>query len=157
MYEESLRMPFMIRYPGVIRGGSVNEDMVLNLDFPETFLDYAGVKAPADMQGRSFRPILEGHTPKDWRKSIYYRYWMHLADHGVPTHYGVRTKRYKLIYYYGKAVGSAGAIDKDTPSEWELFDMIKDPHEMNNLYDNPKYEGVIKELKAELGRLQRTY
>jgi len=157
MYEESLRMPFLVRYPGAIKPGSVNKDMVLNLDFAETFLDYAGAKAPADMQGRSFRPILEGHTPKDWRKSMYYRYWMHMADHGIPAHYGVRTKRYKLIYYYGKALGSAGAIDKDTAPEWELFDVVKDPHEMYNLYDDPKHQGVVKELKAELDRLQKEY
>jgi len=155
MYEESLRMPFVARYPGGIMPGSVNKDLALNLDFAETFLDYAGAKIPDDMQGRSFRPLLEGRTPKDWRKSMYYRYWMHLADHGVPAHYGVRTKQYKLIYYYGRALGSAGAIDKDTPPEWELFDVIKDPHEMNNIYDDPKLAGVVKKLKAELDRLQR--
>jgi arylsulfatase A-like enzyme len=157
MYEEALRMPFVIRYPGVIKPGSTNDDIVLNLDFAETFLDYAGAKTPADMQGRSFRPILEGHTPKDWRKSMYYRYWMHLANHGVPAHYGVRTKHYKLIYYYSKALGSSRAIDKDTEPEWELFDMVKDPHEMNNVYDDPKYQKVVNELKAELDRLQRYY
>ena len=157
MYEESLRMPFLVRYPGTIRAGSTNDDLVLNLDFAETFLDYAGVKAPADMQGRSFRPVLEGHTPRDWRTSMYYRYWMHLADHGVPAHYGVRTKQHKLIYYYGKALGSAGAIDRDTEPEWELFDMVKDPQEMNNVYSDPAYAGVVKTLKAELVRLQRVY
>ena len=114
MYEESLRMPFLLRYPGVVKPGSVNRDMILNLDFAETFLDFAGAKPPAEMQGRSFRPILEGHTPRDWRQSMYYRYWMHLADHGVPAHYGVRTKQWKLIYYYGKALGTSGAIDRDT-------------------------------------------
>jgi arylsulfatase A-like enzyme len=158
MYEEALRMPFMVRYPDKVKAGSVNKDIVLNLDFAETFLDFAGAKIPEDMQGRSFRPILEGHTPKDWRTSMYYRYWMHMADHGVPAHYGVRTKQYKLIYYYGKALGSAGATKfQDTPPEWELFDLAKDPHEMNNVYDDPKYKKVVKELKAELDRLQRYY
>jgi arylsulfatase A-like enzyme len=157
MYEESLRMPFLARYPGVIKPGTKNADMVLNLDFPETFLDFAGEKAPADMQGRSFRPILEGHTPRDWRQSMYYRYWMHLADHGVPAHYGVRTKQYKLIYYYGKALGSSGAIDRDTAPEWEFFDIQKDPHEMNNLYGDPKHEKAIGELKKELTRLRELY
>ena len=157
MYEESLRMPFLVRYPGAVKAGSVNKDMVLNLDFAQTFLDFAGAKIPDDMQGRSFRPLLEGHTPKDWRKSMYYRYWMHMADHGVPAHYGVRTERYKLIYYYGKALGSSGAIDKDTKPEWELFDLQKDPHEMNNVYDDPKYQKVVNELKAELDRLQKYY
>jgi arylsulfatase A-like enzyme len=157
MYEESLRMPFLFRYPGVVKPGSVNRDMTLNLDFAETFLDFAGQKAPPDMQGRSFRPILEGHTPRDWRQSMYYRYWMHLADHGVPAHYGVRTKQFKLIYYYGKALGSSGAIDRDTAPEWELFDIARDPHEMNNLYGDPKHERVVHELKAELTRLRKQY
>lgn len=157
MYEESLRMPFLARYPGVIRPATTNSDMVLNLDFAETFLDFAGQKAPPDMQGRSFRPILQGRTPRDWRQSMYYRYWMHLADHGVPAHYGVRTKQWKLIYYYGKALGSSGAIDRDTEPEWELFDMHKDPHEMNNLYGDPKHEKTVAELKKELARLRKVY
>lgn len=157
MYEESLRMPFLVRYPAEVRPGTVNKDIVLNLDFAETFLDCAGVKIPADMQGRSFRPLLQGRTPKDWRTSMYYRYWMHLADHGVPAHYGVRTRQYKLIYYYGQALGSRGAIDRPTAPEWELFDMIKDPHEMRNLYDDPAYAGVVRKLKAELDRLREHY
>jgi len=82
---------------------------------------------------------------------------MHLADHGVPAHYGVRTREWKLIYYYGKALGSAGAIDRDTAPEWELFDMVHDPHEMHNLYDDPARAGVVKELKAELVRLRKLY
>jgi arylsulfatase A-like enzyme len=157
MYEESLRMPFMVRYPGVVKPGSVNKDMVLNLDFAETFLDYAGTKAPADMQGRSFRPILEGRTPKDWRKSMYYRYWMHLSDHNVAAHYGIRTERWKLIYYYGKALGSANAIDRDTPQEWELFDLQNDPREMKSLYSDPKFAPIVKQLKAELAQLRKQY
>jgi arylsulfatase A-like enzyme len=157
MYEESLRMPLLVRYPGVVRQASKNRDMVLNLDFAQTFLDFAGVKAAPGMQGRSFRSILEGRTPNDWRTSMYYRYWMHLADHGVPAHYGVRTHRHKLIYYYGKALGTSGSIDKDTPSEWELFDLSKDPHEMNNVYNDPKQADTVKRLKAELERLQKLY
>jgi arylsulfatase A-like enzyme len=157
MYEESLRMPFLLRYPGVVKPGSVNRDMVLNLDFAETFLDFAGLKAPAAMQGRSFRPLLEGRTPRDWRKTMYYRYWMHLADHGVPAHYGVRTPEWKLIYYYGKALGTSGSIDRDTGTEWELFDMVNDPHEMKNLYPDPRYAGTIAKLKTELARLQKEF
>jgi arylsulfatase A-like enzyme len=164
MYEESLRMPFLVRYPKAIKAGTTNSDLVLNLDFAETFLDYAGAKIPSDMQGRSFRPILEGHTPKDWRTSMYYRYWMHGSDHNVPAHYGVRTKKWKLIYYYGKALGSAGTIDKkthlpypDTAPEWELFDMEKDPHEMYSLYGDPKYAAIEKELTAEMVRLMKLY
>jgi arylsulfatase A-like enzyme len=157
MYEESLRMPLLIRYPRAVKPGTVNGDMVLNLDFPETFLDFAGGKATPDMQGRSFRKILQGRTPGDWRQSMYYRYWMHLADHGVPAHYGVRTKQWKLIYYYGKALGSSGAIDRDTTPESELFDMVKDPHEMNSLYADPGHAKVVHELKAELAKLRKQY
>lgn len=128
MYEESLRMPFLMRYPGGIKPGSVNRDMSLNIDFAPTFLDYAGVKAPVEMQGRSFRANVEGRTPKNWRKSMYYRYWMHNdGDHHVPGHYGLRTDRWKLIYYYGKPLDMAGAHPPDTTPEWELFDIRNDP------------------------------
>ncbi len=157
MYEESLRMPFLVRHPGRVKPGSVNRDMVLNVDFAPMWLDYAGVKTPSDMQGASFGPLMEGRTPKDWRTSMYYRYWMHLAHHGVPAHYGVRTRQHKLIYYYGQPLGSAGAINKPTDPEWELFDLVKDPHEMNNVYNDPSYAGVVKQLKAELDRLQKYY
>jgi arylsulfatase A-like enzyme len=157
MYEESLRMPFLIRYPGEIKPKSVNKDIVLNIDFAPMFLDFAGQATPREMQGRSFRPLLDGHTPKDWRKAMYYRYWMHMADHGVPAHYGIRTARYKLIYYYGKPLGSAGALPKETAPEWELFDLEKDPHEMHSLYGDPKYGRIQKELTDEMYRLQKQY
>lgn len=156
MYEESLRMPFLVRFPGIIRPGSVSDAMVLNIDFAETFLDYAGLKPPPEMQGRSFRTILEGHRPRNWRTSMYYRYWMHnTSDHHVPAHYGIRTKRWKLIYYYGKPLGMKGANPPDTEPDWELFDMEKDPREMHNLYHDPKYSGIVKKLKAEMDRLQK--
>jgi arylsulfatase A-like enzyme len=88
---------------------------------------------------------------------MYYRYWMHLADHGVPAHYGVRTKQWKLIYYYGKALGTSGSIDRDTEQEWELFDMVKDPHEMNNVYGDLQNAAIVAQLKAELTRLRGVY
>jgi arylsulfatase A-like enzyme len=157
MYEECLRMPFVIRYPSGIRPGTENNDIALNLDFPETFLDYAGAKVPAEMQGRSLRPLLEGKTPKNWRQSMYYRYWMHLADHYVPAHYGVRTKRHKLIYFYGQPLGTKGSLPEPKAPYWELFDLEKDPRELKSVYDDPKYAGVVKELKAELARLQKLY
>ncbi len=157
MYEESLRMPFLARLPGRIAPGSVSNDIVLNIDFAPTFLDLAGRNKPSEMQGRSFRSILSGKTPRDWRTSMYYRYWMHLAEHRVPAHYGVRTKRHKLIYYYGKALGSAGAIDKDTEPEWEMFDLEKDPREMKNVYADPSYAAVRKTLKATLEKHRRVY
>jgi arylsulfatase A-like enzyme len=156
MYEESLRMPFLVRYPGAIRPGSVNGDIALNVDFAPTFLDYAGSKAPAEMQGRSFRANLEGRTPKNWRQSMYYRYWMHNSnDHHVPGHYGVRTKDWKLIYYYGKPLGMKGAQEPATDPDWELFDMKKDPREMKNLYRDPAHARTVKKLQAELDRLQK--
>jgi arylsulfatase A-like enzyme len=157
MYEESMRMPFLIRYPREIRPGSVSRDMILNIDFAPTFLDCAGRKAPGEMQGRSFRPVMAGQAPADWRQSMYYRYWMHLGGgHTVTAHYGVRTHQHKLIYYYGQALGKSGAVDKSTPPEWELFDLQKDPREMNNVYGNPAYAQVVVNLKSELERL-RTY
>jgi len=155
MYEESLRMPFLVRYPGVIRAGSVNRDLTLNIDFAPTFLEYAGAAVPGSMQGKSLRANLAGHTLGNWRKAIYYRYWMHNdADHHVPGHYGIRTERYKLIYYYGKALGMKGAQAPDTKPDWEFFDMEKDPREMHNLYRDAGQQKRIAGLKRELGRLQ---
>jgi arylsulfatase A-like enzyme len=156
MYEESLRMPFLMRYPRHIKSGSVNRDMILNIDFAPMFLDYAGRKTPAEMQGRSFRHNVEGHTPRDWRRAMYYRYWMHNTnDHHVPAHYGVRTERWKLIYYYGKPLGMKGANPPDTQPDWELFDMQSDPREMHNLYHDPKFAPIVNKLKLQLDRLQR--
>lgn len=154
MYEESLRMPLVIRYPKRVKAGTVLDEMVLNLDFAQTFLDAAGIEEPEYMQGRSFMPVLEGETPGDWRTSMYYRYWMHLAHHNVAAHYGIRTMRYKLIFYYGKALGTAGSIDTDTPEEWELFDLEKDPAEMMNVYDDPAYADICEALKTEMYRLK---
>jgi arylsulfatase A-like enzyme len=155
MYEEALRMPFVMRYPGVIRAGSVNRDIVTNIDFAPMFLDYAGVRIPAEMQGRSFRLNVEGRTPKNWRQAMYYRYWMHNDnDHHVPAHYGIRTDRWKLIYYYGKPLGMKGAHPPDSAPEWELYDLKNDPREMKNLYSDAKYGSTVRDLKAQLERLQ---
>src|SRR5699024_8965354 len=155
MYEESLRMPFIIRYPRAIKPGSVTTDFALNVDFPETFLDYAGIEIPEHMQGTSLRPVLEGSTPDDWQTSMYYRYWEHLSvEHRVGAHYGVRTHRYKLIYYYGESLGVADAMDEPRTPEWELFDLETDSYEMKNVYHDPAYAEVVKELKDELYRLK---
>jgi arylsulfatase A-like enzyme len=154
MYEASLRMPFVIRYPREIRPHATNKDMILNVDFAPTLLDLAGVDVPAEMQGRSFRPLLRGEVPADWQTSMYYRYWMHLADHNVYAHYGLRTLRYKLIYYYADAAGQPGSIDEAREPEWELFDLETDPQEMNNVYNDPQYVEVVADLKDELHRLQ---
>ena len=168
MYEESLKMPFVIRYPKEIEPGSVSDDFILNVDFAPTFLDYAGLDTPAAFQGTSFRPLLNGETPEGWQTSMYYRYWMNGAHHNVGAHYGVRTHRYKLIYYYYDGCGEPGTEDYshcagdqskivpcgDLEPEWELFDLENDPAEMNNVYNDPAYAEVVKELKAELYRLQ---
>ena len=155
MYEESLRMPFVIRYPKAIKAGSVTKDFALNVDFPETFLDYAGIDIPDHMQGRSLRPVLENNTPDDWQTSMYYRYWEHLSiEHRVGAHYGLRTHDYKLIYYYGEALGSADSMDEPRTPEWELFDLNKDPYELNNVYHDPAYQETVTTLKEELYRLK---
>ena len=149
-----MRIPLLVRYPREIQASGISEQITLNVDFAPTLLDYAGISIPDDMQGRSLRRSLEGETPADWRTSMYYRYWMHLAHFNIPEHYGVRTERYKLIYYYGEALGSGGAIDRATPPEWELFDLEKDPHEINNVYADPAYVEIVVELKQELQRLR---
>ncbi|GAB5559570.1 MAG: sulfatase [Synoicihabitans sp.] len=174
-FEESMRMPFIVRYPGKVEANSINKDIINNVDFAPTLLDIAGVEAPAAMQGRSFRRILEGDTPSDWRQSTYYRYWMHRAHHDIPAHYAIRTQRYKMIFYYGLAlhprmdeiwahgpgeeineqnlhqVNSWGATKPEaTPATLELFDLEKDPFEQNNVYGDPAYADVAEELKREL-------
>ena len=154
-YEESLRMPFVIRYPKEIEAGCTNDDITLNIDFPSLFLDYADVEVPEKMQGRSFRPNLCGDTPRDWREAMYYRYWMHKAHHNVYAHYGIRTDRYKLIYYYNDACGQPGAVDETYDPEWELFDLQEDPREMHSVYHDPEYAEVVAELTDEMHRLQR--
>jgi arylsulfatase A-like enzyme len=157
MYEEALRMPFLVRYPKEIRRGAVNDDITLNIDFAPFLLDYGGVTVPPDMQGRSFRANVAGRTPPDWRKSMYYRYWMHMMHRNVAAHYGVRTHRYKLIFYYGLGLGRPGTLEETTKPEWELFDLEKDPHEMHNVYLDPGYAEVGEVLKTELLRLKRSY
>jgi len=157
IYEESIRMPFLIRYPAEIAPGTVNKDITINADFAPLFLDYAGQPTPADMQGKSFRANLTGKTPAEWRTSMYYRYWMHLADHNVPAHYGIRTQRYTLVFFYGLPLGTSGSVKTPTTPEWELFDLEKDPKEMKNVYSDPAYAQVVKDLKAELLKLKESY
>jgi arylsulfatase A-like enzyme len=154
MYEESLRMPFILRYPREVQPRTRNDDIVLNVDFGPLFLDLAGTDPPQEFQGTSFRPLLHGRNLGNWRSSMYYRYWMHKADHNVYAHYGIRTKRYKLIYYYADALGQPGAIDETYEPEWELFDLEKDPYELCSVYHDPSYADVVRDLTAELHRLQ---
>ena len=157
MYEESLRMPFVMRYPREIEAGSINDDMILNLDFAQTFLDCTNVDQTDEMQGRSFRPLMNGKTIEDWRTSMYYRYWMHLAHHHVYAHYGLRTHDHKLIYYYADGLGTPGSADDPKPPEWELFDLKKDPHEINSVYNNPDYSEIQVHLTSELYQLQSQF
>lgn len=144
IYEEALTVPLLIQYPKSVKAGSVSKQMVLNLDLAETILDYAGVEIPKDMQGRSLRPLLEEQNVKDWRESVYYRFYEYPGPNKVYPHYGVRTDRYKLIFF-------------NTLDQWELYDLKSDPHEMNNIYDNPEHVSVVKGLKNELQRLRAKY
>jgi arylsulfatase A-like enzyme len=144
MYEESFRTPLLIRWPGKTKPGIVSNKMVMNLDLAETFLEIAGLAVPADMQGRSIVPILQGEAPADWRKSVYYHYYEFPQPHHVHPHRGVRTERHKLIHFY-------------TIDAWELFDLEKDPHEMKSVYDDPAYAAVVAEMKKELTRLMEKY
>jgi arylsulfatase A-like enzyme len=144
IFEESLRTPLLVRWPSVTKAGSVNNDIVSNLDFAETFLEAAGVAVPAEMQGKSLIPILKGTTPADWRKSFYYHYYEYPGYHSVHRHYGVVTPRYKLVYFYEPDV-----------KYWELFDLEKDPKELKSVYGSEEYAKVQKELETELARLRK--
>jgi arylsulfatase A-like enzyme len=144
MYEEALRMPFLARWPGVIKPGTRNAAIALNADFAPTFLGAAGLAAPDDMQGHSLLPLLRGRTPADWRTSMYYRYYHDPGDHNTRAHYGVRTRTHKLIYFWKK-------------DQWELFDLVNDPHELHNLYGMPGQETITAALKTELLRLKKEF
>jgi arylsulfatase A-like enzyme len=144
MYEESMGTPLLVRWPGVVKAGSVNNDLVQNLDFAQTLLEAGGVAAPPTMQGRSLVPLLRGTTPRDWRDALYYQYFEYPGWHMVRRHYGVRTKRHKLIHYY--EVG-----------EWELFDLERDPREMRSVYADPAYATVVRDMKRRLNALRAQY
>ena len=141
IYEESLRMPFMVKYPGKIKAGSVNEDIITNIDFAPTLLELAGISTTQKMQGTSFVPVLEGNTPKDWQDAMYYHYYEFPFWHHVQPHYGIRTQRYTLAHFYYN-------IDV-----WELYDLEKDPGQVNNIYNDPNYANVTAELKVKLKNL----
>ena len=147
MYEESLRTPFMMKYPGKIQPGSRVDEMVVNIDFAPTLIDYAGIPVPKDMQGKSFKGLLENSSvlQKDWRKAMYYHYYEYPEPHRVAPHLGIRTDRYKLIRFYG-------AVNK-----WELFDLQNDPHEMKNLIDDASQKNRILQLKKQLMDLVKQY
>ena len=144
MYEESLKMPFLVRWGKNIKPGSINTDICINPDFAPTFLDLAGAPIPDDMQGVSLVPLLRGATPPGWRTSMYYRYYHSPGDHNTARHYGVRTLTHKLIHFDGK-------------NQWELYDLVKDPEELHNIYNDPDAQDTVKKLKDELARLQVKY
>ena len=162
MYEESMRMPFIVRYPKMIKAGQHTDAIINNTDFAPTMIELGGGTVPEYMQGHSFKSILEtGKEPEGWQQSTYYRYWMHMAHrHANPAHFGIRTKDYKLIFFYGKywkdakveknIEGWGSRYSFDTPAGWELYDLKKDPHEMRNEYGNPEYASVIAGLKKQL-------
>jgi len=152
MYDESMRMPFLVRYPKTIGAGSRTDAIVENVDYAPTMLDFAGVRTPDYMQGRSFKSIIEtGREPADWKKEAYYRYWMHMAHHWNPSHFGIRTKTHKLIFYYGCTTSGGN----QTPPGWELYDLVKDPKEVNNVYDDPAYKRVARRMKEQLADVRR--
>ena len=155
IFEEALQMPFLVRYPAQIPAGSACDDIISNVDFAPTFLDYARLEKTADMQGHSFRSNLQQQTPEDWSQKLYYRYWMHMAHHDNPAHYGLRTQDYKLIFFYGLPLDASGALPDPTPPGWELYDLKKDPQELNNVYHDPAYTKVVKQLKTELLELKK--
>jgi arylsulfatase A-like enzyme len=143
MYEESLKMPLIIHWPGVTKPGSKNAELVQNLDYAETFLDMAGASIPEDMQGRSLVPLLKGQKT-DWRDAIYYHYFEYPSVHMVARHNGIRSGRFKLIQFYQFG-------------EWEFYDLKNDPQELANQYENPQYANDIAQMKARLKQLTQRY
>ena len=152
MYEESQRMPLLVRYPKSIKPGTVIDSCVENVDFGPTMLDMAGLKVPASMQGKSFKKHLEtGKEPEGWKQTAYYRYWMHMVHHDNPAHVGIRTKTHKLIYFYGCNYDGG----YQTPPGWELYDLSTDPHETINLYDDPNHAELVADLKRQLAETRQ--
>jgi arylsulfatase A-like enzyme len=141
IYEPSVKMPLIISYPGHIKPGSVNEDIVTNIDFAPTLLDLAGIKTDHKMQGSDFAPLLFGKAPENRQKAMYYHYYEFPYWHHVQPHYGIRTDRYTLAHFYYN-------IDV-----WELYDNQKDPEQIHNLIDDPAYADVVKDLKAQMKQL----
>ncbi len=178
MYDEAMRMPLLVRYPEKIKAGTKIDAIVNNVDFPATMIEMAGGDVPKYMQGDSFMDMLySGKEPKNWKKATYYRYWMHMAHkHNNPAHFGIRTKDYKLIFFYGVDYKDRGLTEKgkqvannpdpntwdssnfaawQTPAGWEFYDLRNDPNEMNNLYGDPEYKEVIADLKDQLKDMRK--
>jgi arylsulfatase A-like enzyme len=145
MYEESLRMPLLVRYSGHIKPGTTCDKFVQNIDFGPTFLDYAGAQPGPAMQGQSFRTLLENPSAPWSRTEVYYHYYEEGPPHHVAAHYGIRTDKYKLIRFYS------------TVKDWELYDLTKDPHELHNVYAEAEYRYIAKDLRERLAALRDKY
>ena len=145
MYEESLMMPLIVKWPGVTKPDSRSVQMVQNLDYAQTFLEMAGAEIPSNMQGRSLVPILKNGKADDWRKSIYYHYYEYPSVHMIPRHYGIRTERYKLIHFY------------QFGNEWEMYDLKEDPDELTNIYGKADKKSLQKDLKQQLVAIRKFY
>ena len=151
--EESLRMPFVLKYSKEVPANKRIDDIILNIDFPSLILDYAGVSQPDSFQGKSFRSNLMLETPSDWRKNMYYRYYAHAENR--PSHMGIRTNQHKLIFYYGHPLGLKGTYTKKTtPPAWEYYDLENDPMELSNQYNNIENKKIISQLKIDLLNLR---
>ncbi|MEX0313164.1 MAG: sulfatase [Allomuricauda sp.] len=155
IYEESLRMPFVIRYPKETMKGERLDDIILNIDFAALLADYAGLPPQDYIQGRSFRENLKGYSPEDWREQMYYRYWLHHPDR--PAHFGIRNKRYKLALFYGQGLKMYGSDTTTTQPAWEFYDLEEDPKELHNAVNNPKYAEIISEMKIALKKEKENY
>ena len=145
IYDESFKTPLLIKWPHQIKPGTTNDEMVQNLDFAQTFLEAAGIEAPSDMQGESLIPLLKGENDKWDREAVYYHYYEYPAVHMVKRHYGIVTQEYKMAHFY---------YDVD---EWELYDRLKDPRELNNVYDDPEYASIVRDLTSQLAELRKKY
>ena len=154
--EESSRMPFVVRYPEEIPAGKRIDDIVLNIDFPSLLLDYAGIPQPDEFQGQSFRKNLIMENNDQWREKMYYRYYAHALNR--PAHLGIRTDQYKLIFYYGLSLGMKGTYtDQASTPAWEFYDLVNDPLELKNQYNNLEFKTIITELKKDLVELRVQY
>lgn len=150
-YDESQRMPFIVRYPAAIPAGIRSDAIIENVDYPAMLLDFAGAEIPASVQGKSFRSICEtGEAAADWKTAAYYRYWMHMAHHDNPGEMAIRTKTHKLIYFYGCNYEG----QDQTPAAWELYDLVKDPSELHNVYGKAEYAAVQTKLKEQFKELR---
>lgn len=166
MYDESMRMPFIMHYPKLLKGKQKSDLLINNTDFAPTMIELAGGSIPNYMQGKSFAKVLNGEQPENWRIATYYRYWMHLVHHDVPAHFGIRTNDYKLIYYYAEQYdpsyngrGSMWWKDESypigpTPKAWEFYDLKKDPEELVNRYEDADYQEIIQDLKVKLKQMR---